>query len=94
MSVNINTYVYSIDEHVDVEVSVSDFLDECSRNELEQVVEYIAENAPELLDVQADSILGNLQIEYKNKFNGLIDYVYKFTSDEEQFLNDIFKKYL
>jgi hypothetical protein len=87
MSLYINTDVC-------VEIDISTFLDECGRSELEEIVEYIKDEYPELIDSDPVSKSGNLALEYQEKFNQLCEHVYRFTDEEELFLNQLFKKYL
>jgi hypothetical protein len=82
--------------YVNVALDIDEFLDQCDDDDIKEVIEYIQDEYPELLrdkDVGKEN-LGNLEIEYQKKFNELIEHVYKFTEEEEQFLRNMFRKYL
>jgi len=84
-------YVYT-----NVEIGIDSFLDQCNDDDIKEVIEYIQDEYPELLrdeDVGKEN-LGMLELEYQSKFNQLIEHVYKFTQEEEQFLRNMFRKYL
>jgi hypothetical protein len=84
-------YVYT-----NVEINIDDFLDQCDDDDIQEVIEYIQDEYPELLrykDVGKEK-LGNLELEYQSQLNQLIEHVYKFTKEEEQFLETMFRKYL
>ncbi len=82
--------------YVNVAMDIDEFLDQCDDDDIQEVIEYIQDEYPELLrdkDVGKEN-LGMLEIEYQPKFNQLIEHVYKFTQEEEQFLETMFSKYL
>jgi phage host-nuclease inhibitor protein Gam len=84
-------YVYT-----NVEIGIDSFLDQCDDDDIQEVIEYIQDEYPELLrykDVGKEK-LGNLELEYQSQLNQLIEHVYKFTKEEEQFLETMFRKYL
>jgi hypothetical protein len=82
--------------YINVAVDVDEFLDQCDDEDIQEVIAYIQDEYPELLkdkDVGKENS-GNLEIEYRKKFNELIEHVYKFTEEEERFLRTMFRKYL
>jgi len=83
--------------YVNVALDIDEFLDQCDNEDIQEIIEYIQDGYPELLKYKeqpSKENLGNLEIEYQKKFNELIEHVYKFTEEEEQFLRNMFRKYL
>lgn len=83
--------------YVNIGLDIDEFLDQCDRHDIEEVIEYIQDEYPELLkdkEQPSKKNLGNLELQYQPKFNQLIEHVYKFTQEEEQFLETMFRKYL
>lgn len=78
---------------VDVDVSVSDFLEECSSWEIREVVEWLRENGDldEFVTTPKDS---NPQDEIFNEgLKNLIDNRFKLTTEEEELIMDIAEKH-
>ncbi len=82
--------------YVNVAIDVDEFLDQCDGEDIQEVIEYIKDGYSELLKdkTQPKENLGNLEIEYQQKFNELVEHVYKFTDEEQRFLRTMFRKYL
>jgi uncharacterized protein YuzB (UPF0349 family) len=82
--------------YINVAIDVDEFLDQCDNDDIQEVIEYIKDEYSELLEneTQSKENLGNLEIEYQQKFNELVEHVYKFTDEEQRFLRTMFRKYL
>lgn len=79
--------------YVDIDVSVSDFLDECSSFEIQEVVEWLRENGDldEFVIIPKDS---NPQDEIFNEgLKNLIDNRYLLSTEEEELIMNIAKKH-
>jgi hypothetical protein len=90
-----NIYIEEFDEYA--EIDVTDFLNSCLEYELEDIVEYVKTEYPELLngcDIVKTDKMGMFELEYHSKFNQLVEHVYKFTEEEEKLLRTMFRKYL
>ena len=78
---------------VDVDVSVSDFLDECSSFEIREVIEWLRKNGSSN-EVDIITKGSNPQDEIFNEgLKNLIDNRFKLTTEEEELIMDIAKKY-
>lgn len=79
--------------YVDIDVSVSDFLEECTSFEIREVIEWLRENgnSNEVDIITKDS---NPQDEIFNEgLKNLLDNRYLLSTEEEELIMDIAKKY-
>jgi hypothetical protein len=72
----------NVDQYIDVDVNVEDFLDACDESEIEEVIDWLAENNYKLN-------LGN----YTNKDLIKLINVISLTVEDEILLNNIANKY-
>lgn len=83
----------------EVEIDVYDFLEDCYDSEFDEIIEYIKDNHPEKLK-EFSGFRGafneepGLIYETQKKLFELGEHAYKFTPDEEDFLDKMYKKYL
>lgn len=78
--------------YIDINIDVNDFLNQCSKREIEQIV----------LSLRKDNIIqeeiieekrGIWEIEFSNKLNLLKDKYFSIANEDLEVLNLIFKKY-
>lgn len=80
----------------EVEIDVYDFLEDCYDSDFDEIVEYIKDNHPEKLK-EFRNVLNEepgLIHDTQTKLLELGEHAYKFTSEEEVFLETMYKKYL
>ena len=78
---------------VDIDVSVSDFLEECSSFEIQEVIEWLRENG-DLDEFVTTPQYSNPQDEIFNEgLMSLIDNRHLLTTEEEELIMSIAKKY-
>ena len=85
--------LYGVEVDMDVDVDVDEFLDNCSKKEIEEVIDWLKDNdylkTPVVVQ-QADNIL---DISFKEALNKLQDKRVYLTLEEEQFLINLANKF-
>ena len=82
-----------------IDVDVYEFLDDCYPREFDEIIEYIKDTYPEKLK-EFSGFRGvfneepGLIYETQKKLFGLGEHAHKFTSEEEEFLDKMYKRYL
>lgn len=82
--------------HVDVDIDIADFLEQCSDGEIDDVIAHLKDDYPQKMKwFKSPLNEGNgLVYETQKKFSELSEHAFKFTAEEETFLNKMYKKYL
>lgn len=80
----------------EVDIDVYEFLDDCYDSEFDEIIEYIKDNHPEKLHEFRNVLHAEpgLIHDTQKKLLELGEHAYKFTPDEEDFLDKMYKKYL
>lgn len=80
----------------DLDIDVDEFLSACSSREIKEIIKALVED-----DHLPKSVLGNsnpkegrLQSDFSNKIEMLKEKYYSISNEDEQLLENIFKKYL
>ena len=85
--------MYGVEVDVDVDIDVDEFLDNCTKKEIEEVVDWLKDNdylKNPVVVQQADNIL---DISFKETLNKLQDRRIYLTLEEEQFLINLANKF-
>lgn len=88
-----NFRMYGVEVDVDVDVNVDEFLDDCSKEEIKEVITWLGDNdylGNQVVDQQADNLL---DISFKEALNKLQDRRIYLTLEQEQFIINLANKY-
>jgi hypothetical protein len=85
--------LYGVEVDVDVDVDVDDFLDNCSKKEIEEVIDWLKGNDYLKTPVVVQQIDNLLDISFKEALNKLQDKRVYLTLEEEQFLINLANKF-
>lgn len=88
-----NFRMYGVEVDVDVDVDVDEFLDDCSKEEIKEVITWLGDNdylGTQVVDQQADNLL---DISFKEALNKLQDRRIYLTLEQEQFIINLANKY-
>lgn len=80
----------------DLDIDVDEFLSACSRREIKEIIEALVEDGhlPKLVLGDLNPKEGRLQSDFSNKIEMLKEKYYSISNEDEQLLENIFKKYL
>ena len=76
------------------DISVDEFLSECSKKEINDVIESLVDSGYIPEHVTDPPKLGRMQTDFSSKLDMLKEKYYSLTQEEEKVLEEIFKKYL
>lgn len=85
--------LYGVEVDVDVDVDVDEFLDNCSKKEIEEVIDWLKGNDYLKTPVVVQQIDNLLDISFKEALNKLQDKRVYLTLEEEQFLINLANKF-
>jgi hypothetical protein len=85
--------LYGVEVDMDVDVDVDDFLDNCSKKEIEEVIDWLKGNDYLKTPVVVQQIDNLLDISFKEALNKLQDKRVYLTLEEEQFLINLANKF-
>jgi len=83
-------------EEVDVDVDVDDFLSSCNKREINDLIEALVEDGhlPKSVLNKNDQKEGRLESQFSFKVDKLKEKYYSISKEDEEVLENIFKKYL
>ena len=84
------------DVYVDIDIDVDDFLNECDSRDIKDLIESLVEDGhlPKSVLNSPNDKLGKLESDFTNKIDSLKNKYYSISQEDEEILNQIFKKYL
>jgi|688.fasta_scaffold1003329_1 hypothetical protein len=84
------------DVYVDIDIDVDDFLNECDSRDIKDLIESLVEDGhlPKSVLNSPNDKLGKLESDFVNKIDSLKNKYYSISQEDEEILNQIFKKYL
>jgi hypothetical protein len=85
--------LYGVEVDMDVDVDVDEFLDNCSKKEIEEVIDWLKGNDYLKTPVVVQQIDNLLDISFKEALNKLQDKRVYLTLEEEQFLINLANKF-
>ena len=85
--------LYGVEVDMDVDVDVDEFLDNCSKKEIEEVIDWLKGNDYVKTPVVVQQIDNLLDISFKEALNKLQDKRVYLTLEEEQFLINLANKF-
>jgi len=79
-----------------VEVEPYEFVSECSKNEIKELIDELidAGHLPQTVRNTTEVRRGNLEEEFLEKMNKLSESYYRISQEDDKILQDLFKKYL
>jgi hypothetical protein len=79
-----------------IDVDVDEMLDACSRREKDELIDLLVEEGlvKRLVGKNGDSKLSNMESEFFEKIDMLKDKYYSLSREDEETMNNLFKKYL
>ena len=88
--------------NIDIDIDVDEFIWSCSKRDIQDLIDALVEreHLPKGIinnkgEIKKDYTgMGRLEQQFSDKLEKLKDKYYSLTSEEEQFFEDIFKKYL
>ena len=89
-----NFTAYNVD--VDVDIDVDDFLSECSKREIKELINALIEYghlSKHPLIPGYDDKLSKMEEEFMGKLHTLSSKYYSITEDELEIINDLYNKY-
>lgn len=82
----------------EIDIEPSEYLDSCSKSEIKELIEYLVEDGhlPKSVLVKTDSSksFSRLQQEFSHKVEGLVTKYHSISKEDEEKLEEIFKRYL
>lgn len=78
---------------VDVNIDIHDFLYQCNEDEIDEIVDYLKSNHFKKLGRTFNQDYG-IVYETQKKLFELGKHAHKFTNDEDEFLDKMYKRYL
>ncbi len=85
----------NLDIYEDVQVDLEDVLDNCTDEDIRQIIDYLVDNSllknGKYVDPAND---WGLVYETQQKLSLLAEHTHKFSTEEENFLESMYKKYL
>jgi hypothetical protein len=85
--------MYGVEVDIDVDDGVDEFLDNCSKKEIEEVIEWLKDNGYLKTRVVVQQVDNLLDISFKEALNKLQDRRVYLTLEEEQFLINLANKF-
>ena len=79
--------------HVDIDIDIDDFLDQCDEDEIGEIIEYLKNKYSTVIKMSYNQD-SNLIYETQKKLFELGEHAHKFTNEEESFLETMYKRYL
>jgi hypothetical protein len=82
--------------HIDVDIDVDDFLEQCGDGDIDDIIEILQEKYPQKFK-SSESVFDNepgLIYETRKKMFELAQHAHKFTPEEESFLETMYSNYL
>lgn len=85
----------NFEAYADVDVDVDEFVSVCSKREIKELIEVLVEDGhlPKAAVIETKNS-GMLQTEFLGKMNNLVDNYYRISKEDEEILENLFKKYL
>ena len=85
----------NFEAYADVDVDVDEFVSVCSKREIKELIEVLVEDGhlPKAAVVETKNV-GIFQNEFLGKMNNLVDNYYRISKEDEEILENLFKKYL
>jgi hypothetical protein len=79
-----------------IDVDVDEMLDACSRREKDELIDLLVEEGlvKRLVGKNGDSKLSIMELEFFEKIDRLKDEYYSLSREDEETMNNLFKKYL
>lgn len=87
-----NFRMYGVEVDIDVDVDVDEFLDDCSKEEIKEVITWLGDNDYLKNPVVVQQTDNLLDISFKEALNKLQDRRIYLTLEEEQFLINLANK--
>ena len=79
--------------HVDIDIDIDDFLDQCDEDEIGEIIEYLKNKYSTVIKMSYNQD-SNLIHETQKTLFELGEHAHKFTPEEESFLETMYKRYL
>ena len=78
---------------IDIDIDVDDFLDQCDEDEIGEIIEYLKNKYSTVIKMSYNQD-STLVYETQKKLFELGEHAHKFTNEEEEFLDKMYKRYL
>jgi hypothetical protein len=81
--------------YVDVDIDVDDFMSDCNRREIKEVIDYLIDEGHinESIMMTPESKMGIMEREFIENMSKLSGCYYRLKPEEEKILENLFKKY-
>ncbi|MFM7987767.1 MAG: hypothetical protein ACKPKO_51490, partial [Candidatus Fonsibacter sp.] len=79
---------------VDVDIEIDEFIDSCSKREIENLINYLqSEGYLDKLNIKDDSKMTANEIEFRDKMSSLTDKYYQMSVEEIEMIETLYNKY-